>query len=115
MTRAIPIVILFAALVFYVGHYILPNMDTITDISPWRVTPDNPPLNTNELDHDHCATLHNFIVELGWIGSGRRPADLDRRTWWEFHGAAAEEARPRLAPSVIKFLEKAQIGSADRD
>jgi hypothetical protein len=35
------------------------------------VTPDNPPRQTEGLDTERCAELHNAILEHGWLSSGR--------------------------------------------
>jgi len=85
----------------------------ISKVARWRITDDNPSRMGDELDFERCAALHNFILEVGWLQSGRRLVELDRRSWWEYHGAAAEAVRERLAPSVVKFLQRAQVGTSD--
>jgi hypothetical protein len=85
-------------------------MEAITDVRQYRVTDANPPSSNNEVDYERCAALHNHVVELGWVGSGRSSADIDRRTWWDYYGDSAED---RLAPSLINFLQRAIIGSEE--
>jgi hypothetical protein len=74
------------------------------------VTEENPARGGNELDWARCAFLHNHILEMGWTGSGRDLAELDKRTWWEYHGESAEALRPHLSPSLVKFFEHAWQG-----
>lgn len=112
--RLLTLLLFLLISVLYTHRYFNRGMAGVTDVSQWRVTDDNPSRAGHELDFERCAALHNHILELGWVGSGRRLADLDRRSWWEFHGNAAENIRHRLAPSIIEFLQRAQIGTADR-
>jgi hypothetical protein len=53
---------------------------TYVDISRWLVTSSNPPRQTDGLDYERCAVLHNHIVAHGWIASGLNPAELPRVT-----------------------------------
>jgi len=76
-------------------------------ISPWLVTPLHPPSNLASLDYTRCAVLHNYIVQEGWVGSGRPLNELPRESWFEKYGNAAEQIRDRLDPSLVSFLEKA--------
>lgn len=73
-------------------------------IANQRVTPSRPPRDTKELDYDRCAALHNTIAIYGWLRSGRKVADMDRKTWWQKHGNATLEVL--LRPSLVKYLKK---------
>jgi hypothetical protein len=77
----------------------------LSDISAHLVTADNPPRDTDALDHERCALLHNFLVEYNWVADGRSLADLDRRSFFERYGDEADEIRERLDPSLVAFLE----------
>lgn len=79
--------------------------------SEWLATSSNPLRPTNGLDYVRCAALHNHILEMGWVGSGRSPADFVavRRTWFEVHGDNAAAVRETLAPSLVRFLERAYV------
>lgn len=80
------------------------------NISSYLTTTDNAPRLSDEMDWERYSTLHNHILELGWVSSGRNLDQLDRRSWWEFHGENAEALRGHLSPSLVKFLEHAQHG-----
>jgi hypothetical protein len=80
---------------------------THTDISSWLVTSSNPPRQTDRLDYERCAALHNYIVAHGWIASGLTPAELPRRTWFDTHSDEADEQRENLHDSVVEFLKRA--------
>lgn len=86
--------------------------------SQWRVTAFNPVRSAEGLDYERCAALHNELLQIGWTGSGKRleySADedqaevLDHRSWFDFHGQAADSVRDKLSPSVIAFLERALV------
>ncbi|KAI1641596.1 uncharacterized protein F4817DRAFT_362955 [Daldinia loculata] len=73
-----------------------------------------------ELDYVRCATLHNRLLERGWVDSGQQleydgkgdPEEfLHRENWFEFFGADAESVRSRLSPSLVAFLERALVVS----
>ncbi|KFY40751.1 hypothetical protein V494_03326 [Pseudogymnoascus sp. VKM F-4513 (FW-928)] len=81
----------------------------LADISPHLVTSDNPAGETGALDYHRCALLHNFLVEYGWVASGRSLADLERRSFFEHYGDEANEMRERLEPGLIAFLEEAYV------
>ena len=81
--------------------------DSLPDISRWLVTPSNPSRAQEGLDHVRCVPLHNYIVQLGWIGGGRSLDNLEHRSWFERHGVAADNVRNRLKPDPIQFLEQA--------
>lgn len=78
-------------------------------ISPWLVTPSHPPSSLASLDYTRCAVLHNYIIQEGWVGSGRPLDELPRESWFEKHGDDAEQIRNRLDPSLASFLEKAYV------
>lgn len=77
---------------------------------------------TPGLDYERCAALHNELLEIGWVGSGRRleydanddqAEVLHRRTWFEYYGEDAERVRSRLSPSLAAFLERALVIDAN--
>jgi hypothetical protein len=89
-------------------------MDAIqVDISRWLVTSSKPPRQTDGLDYERCAALHNYIVAYGWIASGLNPAKLPRRTWFDIHSAEADEQRENLHDSVNEFLKRAWVVTED--
>lgn len=68
------------------------------------------------MDYERCAALHNTLLEMSWVGSGKRlesdAADhrtpvLRRESWFERHGAEAEKIRSRLSSTLVLFLERA--------
>lgn len=73
-------------------------------IAEHRVSPARPAKNSPQLDADRCASLHNAIAIFGWVRSGKRIADMDRRTWWSKYGSTAMNAY--LRPSLVRFLKK---------
>ncbi|KAL2034377.1 hypothetical protein D6D19_03943 [Aureobasidium pullulans] len=73
-------------------------------IASQRVSAQKPPRQTPELDFDRCAALHNTISIYGWLRSGRKVADMDRKTWWMKHGTKTLEVL--LRPSLVKYLKK---------
>jgi hypothetical protein len=81
---------------------------TYADMSRWLVTSSNPPRQTDGLDYERCAVLHDYIVAHGWIGSGFNPAELPRRAWFDIHSDEADdEQRKNLHASVVEFLKRA--------
>ena len=80
--------------------------DQLPDISRWLVTPSNPPRSLPGMDFERCAALHNHIVQLVWIGSGRSLDEFECPKWFERHGDAAERVGDRLDPSLASFLEQ---------
>lgn len=83
-------------------------------MAEWRVTEEAPLREVDGLDHERCAALHNYIVELGWTQRGLALDTLDKRTWWECHGGdeALESTAGRLNASVVSFLKAAWHGFA---
>jgi len=39
----------------------------MSDVTPWRVTDDNPTLDNSELDYERCTALHNVVLEIGCL------------------------------------------------
>lgn len=83
-------------------------------MAEWRISDEVPLRELDGLDHERCATLHNYIVELGWTQRGLALDTLDRRTWWQCYGgdAALASTAERLNPSVVSFLKAAWQGFA---
>jgi hypothetical protein len=82
----------------------------IARVQNLKVTAENPSRDDLDgLDFERCATLHNAIVEHGWIASGRPMADMPRTTWWVHHSDNPErdDTTSRLHSSVIEFLKRA--------
>lgn len=80
----------------------------------WRIRDEQPVRELEGLDHERCAALHNYIVELGWTQRGLALDTLDRQTWWECYGsdAALTSVSDRLDASVVSFLNAAWHGFA---
>ncbi|RFU23977.1 hypothetical protein B7463_g12361, partial [Scytalidium lignicola] len=66
--------------------------------------------NSDALDWARCAALHNYILAVGMQNSGRQLTADDQRSWWEYHGDAAEIISGHLSSSLIEFLRHAQMG-----
>lgn len=83
-------------------------------MAEWRVSDEAPLREIEGLDHERCAALHNYIVELGWTQRGLPLDQLDKRTWWECYGgdAALAETTARLNSPVVSFLKAAWHGFA---
>jgi hypothetical protein len=83
-------------------------------MAEWRISDETPLRELNGLDHERCAALHNYIVELGWIQRGLALDTLDKRTWWECYGgdAALASTTERMDTSVVAFLKAAWHGFA---
>jgi len=81
-------------------------------MTEWRINDEHPLRELEGLDHERCAALHNYIVELGWTQRGFALDTLDKRTWWECYGgdAALANVSDRLDASVIFFLKVAWHG-----
>jgi hypothetical protein len=78
-----------------------------------RITEENPVRwDSDGLDFERCAALHNLIVERGWVQRGSDPALLNRTTWWECFGGdgALAEVAVKLDDTVISFLKLAWHG-----
>ncbi|KAK0721801.1 hypothetical protein B0T26DRAFT_800708 [Lasiosphaeria miniovina] len=85
----------------------------LPDISNALVTAANPARSGGEhpaLNHVRSAALHNYIVEYGWLASGRSLDDLPRnRSFFDRYGDEAGALRGRLSPSVTAFLDSITI------
>lgn len=83
-------------------------------MAEWRISDENPLRELDVLDHERCAALHNYILELGWTQRGLTLDTLDKRTWWECYGgdAALAKTAERLDASVVSFLKAAWHGYA---
>ncbi|KAH8710042.1 hypothetical protein GQ44DRAFT_714715 [Phaeosphaeriaceae sp. PMI808] len=81
-------------------------------MAEWRITEKQPVKELEGLDHERCAALHNYIIELGWTQRGLLLGTLDKRTWWECYGgdAALVSVSDRLNASVVSFLKSAWHG-----
>lgn len=75
----------------------------------WQVTNDHPVRLQGRLDHERCAALHNEILRLGWVGSGRSLDQLETVNWFQYFGQSAIDCRQHLSPDLIDFLEQAQM------
>ncbi|KAG9185087.1 hypothetical protein G6011_03034 [Alternaria panax] len=83
-------------------------------MAEWRISDECPLREFEGLDHERCAALHNYIVELGWVQRGLALDTLDKRTWWECYGGDAVLASvlDRLDATVVSFLKAAWHGFA---
>src|ERR1700761_5993889 len=72
----------------------------------WRVSPTNPVRFGQDFDFERCAALHNQLLEIGWVSSGKSLDSLERRTWFNVHGDRAEQMRTRLSDQLVGFLER---------
>ncbi|KAK1640887.1 hypothetical protein BDP81DRAFT_457845 [Colletotrichum phormii] len=90
----------------------------LPDINDLLVTADNPArADVSGMDHERCASLHNYLMRYAWAAEGRSLADLDgnNATFFTTHGDAAEALRPRLGQSLARFLETAILPPANAD
>ncbi|KAF7681237.1 hypothetical protein GT037_000213 [Alternaria burnsii] len=83
-------------------------------MAEWRISDECPLRELGGLDHERCATLHNYIVELGWVQRSLVLDSLDRRIWWECYGGDAILAglSDCLDATVVSFLKAAWHGYA---
>ncbi|CAN9081552.1 unnamed protein product [Alternaria sp. RS040] len=81
-------------------------------MAEWRISDECPLRELGGLDHERCAALYNYVVELGWVQRGLVLDSLDRRTWWECYGGDAVLAgvSDRLDATVVSFLKAAWHG-----
>lgn len=68
------------------------------------VTPDNPPRQTEGLDIERCAELHNAILEHAWLSSGRSAGDFQSQCT-PFYERATEEIDEKCTPSLKAFFQ----------
>lgn len=71
------------------------------------VTPDNPPRQTDSLDFERCAELHNAILEHGWLSSGRSAEDFQSQCT-PFYERAAEVIDAKCDSSLKAFFQAAR-------
>ncbi|KAH9841285.1 hypothetical protein Tdes44962_MAKER07787 [Teratosphaeria destructans] len=84
-----------------------PMAATVTLFAPiakQRVTADNPATAGNDLDADRCAALHNTLLLYGWVCSGKKIFQMEKRSWWGKHGS--DDLKRILRPTVVRFLSK---------
>ncbi|KAF1990623.1 hypothetical protein K402DRAFT_400815 [Aulographum hederae CBS 113979] len=94
---------------FELAAYIRDPTDfSISGVSGFIVSHENPSRSGNDLDFHRCAQLHNHVLHLGWIRS-QGAAELNTTSWWDFYRDEAEAVRHRLTPSLISFLQEAQV------
>ncbi len=60
---------------------------------------------------DRCVSLHNRILQHGWIHSGKSYEELisSTNTWFNVYGRSAEAVRGKLCKELVQFLEKALV------
>ncbi|KAF3011737.1 hypothetical protein E8E14_010583 [Neopestalotiopsis sp. 37M] len=92
----------------------------LSDINTMLVTESNSVRkDVSGMDHARCAALHNYLVHYARAvedgDSGNLTAKLrsNHSTFFTTHGAAADEIRTRLHPSVVAFLDAAITSVAD--
>ncbi|KAH7078119.1 hypothetical protein BKA63DRAFT_542329 [Paraphoma chrysanthemicola] len=71
-------------------------------MAEWPISDEVPLRELDGLDHERCAALHNYIVELGWTQRGLALNTLNKRTY----------TVERLNTSVVSFLKAAWHGFA---
>jgi hypothetical protein len=83
------------------------RMTTLTLFGPiarQRVNEKQPPKNSGDLDITRCAALHNTLLLYGWVCSGKRIPQMEKKSWWSRHGN--DELKKVLRPSVVTYLSK---------
>jgi hypothetical protein len=67
------------------------------------------------MDVDKCVALHNKILQLGYLGSGKSVEQFEQecKPWFDYFGDEAEELSDKLSPDLIAFFERAFM-SGDR-
>jgi hypothetical protein len=83
------------------------RMTTLTLFGPiarQRVNDKQPPKNGDDLDIDRCAALHNTLLLYGWVCSGKRIPQMEKKSWWSRHGN--DDLKKLLRPSVVRYLSK---------
>lgn len=83
------------------------RMTTLTLFGPiarQRVNEKQPPKVLDDLDIDRCAALHNTLLLYGWVCSGKRIPQMEKKSWWSRHGN--DELKKILRPSVVRYLSK---------
>jgi len=73
-------------------------------IAKQRVNSKQPPRETDGLDVDRCAALHNTLLLYGWICSGKKIPQMEKKSWWSRHGS--QSLKELLRPSIVRYLSK---------
>ncbi|KAK5129517.1 hypothetical protein LTR08_003176 [Meristemomyces frigidus] len=73
-------------------------------IAHHRVSAKFPASTSNELAIDRCAVLHNTLLLYGWVCSGKKIHELQKRSWWSNNGSDA--LRSVLRPCLVRYLSK---------
>ncbi|KAF7185507.1 hypothetical protein HII31_13131 [Pseudocercospora fuligena] len=76
----------------------------LNGIAKDRVSQKQPPTPGSDLDAERCAALHNTLLLYGWVCSGKKINQLEKRSWWGKHGN--EHLSKILRPKVVRFLSK---------
>lgn len=83
------------------------RMTTLTLFGPiarHRVNEKQPPKNNDDLDVERCAALHNTLLLYGWVCSGKRIPQMEKKSWWSRHGN--DDLKKILRPIVVRYLSK---------
>jgi hypothetical protein len=84
------------------------NMSTpLERVQHLLVTSQNPPRETEELDFERCAELHNAILEHGWLSSGRSAEDFQSQCI-PLYERAAGEIDEKCSDSLKSFFQSAR-------
>jgi hypothetical protein len=64
------------------------------------------------MDVDKCVTLHNKILRLGYLGSGKSVEQFEQecRPWLDCIGDDIEKVSGKLTSDLLAFLEGAYMG-----
>ena len=73
-------------------------------VAKHRVNDKNPPRDADDLDIERCAALHNTLMLYGWVCSGKKIAEMERKSWWSKYGS--DKLKETLRPSVVRYLSK---------
>lgn len=76
----------------------------LNGIAKDRVRAEQPPSSGIDLDPDRCAAIHNTLLLYGWVCSGKKINQLEKRSWWGKHGN--DTLRTLLRPQIVRFLSK---------
>ena len=83
------------------------RMTTLTLFGPiarQRVNDKQPPKVLDDLDVERCAALHNTLLLYGWVCSGKRIPQMEKKSWWSRHGN--DSLKKLLRPTVVRYLSK---------
>lgn len=83
------------------------KMASITLFSPiakQRVTRQTPPSPGDEIDVARVAALHNTLLLYGWVCSGKKIPQMEKKSWWSKHGNPS--LQKLLRPHVVRYLSK---------